>query len=98
MSSSNNLMVVNRPRRFERIGTTQLARPAPASPMVLKMLMQSILQLNQKVDAIAVRRSQPLEVRAEESAPIKARQVEINPPARTIRQKVDRKGLLDIFD
>ena len=91
-------MVVNRPRRFERMSTTQLARPAPASPMVLQMLMQSIVQLNQKVDAIAVRSSQLPEVRAVESAPIEAGQVEVKPPARTTRQEVDRKSLLDIFD
>lgn len=35
------------------------ARPAPSSPAVLQMLVQSIAALNNKVDALALRTSQP---------------------------------------
>ena len=54
MSSENSLMMVGRPSRFGRLATTQLARPSPASPMVLQVLMQSIMDLNQKVDALTL--------------------------------------------
>lgn len=49
------------------------ARPAPAGPAVLQMLVQSIVTLNDKIDALAERASQPparIVVESREIAPM----------------------------
>ena len=96
MKNKNNLMVVSRPSGFEKTTPTLVNRPSPASPMVLQMLMQSIMALNQKVDNLAIRNSQPLEVGSNTTAPIEVQQVEVNPPAS--KQQLDRNRMREIFD
>ena len=107
MSSENSLMMVGRPSRFGRLATTQLARPSPASPMVLQVLMQSIMDLNQKVDALAlssprsvvVRDVQPVpEEVGPQSTALEVRQTRESQPTFQPEVKVNRSRLLDIFD
>ena len=104
MSSNSSLMVVGRPGRFERQPTNTLARPGPTSPMVLQMLMQSILELNHKVDTMVTTRPQPLDVRPVPTGAIEARATQINTVENGRTKdagpavKVDRSRLLDIFD
>lgn len=88
MDRNNSTMVVSRPRQFARPGNAQALMPAPSSPMVLKVLLQSILDLNQRMDALAVRQAQPPVVR----------QVETSPPEKKRRKILDRDKLRDIFD
>ena len=93
MDSSNSLMVVDRPGRFARPGTTSLAPPTSTSPMVLQILMQSIDALNHKVDALATRTPQPMQVR-----PVEVKPAETEPQAGAPEKKLDRAKLRDIFD
>ena len=90
--STNSLMVVGQPGRFER-AATQFVRPMPPSPMVLQRLMQTLSALNNKVDALAKRPAQIVEVR-----PIEAKEVKADSPAQATQKKLDRKRLLDFFD
>lgn len=98
MKNKNSMMVVSRPGRFEKTAPTLEARASPTSPMVLQMLMQSIMTLNQKVDDLAVRKSQPLEMRPNTAAPIEVHQTKVHTLAPTPRQEVDRRHLHKMFD
>lgn len=71
----------------------QTAVRLPPSPMVLQTLMQTLATLNDKVDALATRPPQVVEVR-----PVEIREVEVKPPAKAPQQKVDRKKLTRMFD
>jgi hypothetical protein len=90
--SDKSLMVVGQTNRFER-QATQIARPNPASPLVLQKFMQLLANLNNKVDALAARPPQIVQVK-----PVESKQVEVKPPAAKPEKKVDRKKLRDIFD
>ena len=95
MTSSNAVTVVRRPTRFEGLAGTELARPLPASPIVLQGLQQAIVALNRKMDDLALQTRQPLVVRAEPVRTPEARTVEPEPKPDA---KVNRSVLLDIFD
>jgi len=89
------------------------AQPAPASPAVLQMLAQSIATLNEKIDALAVRTSQPparilVESREVAPAPLAIRPAQL-PLAGSVRQsaadmetrdepRINRRSLWDFFD
>lgn len=105
---ANSLMAVNQPGSFTRGGTMQLARQAPASPMVLQQFMQLLANLNQKVDALAVRTAQvpqvmPTHIMPVKAKPVESTEVEVRPvksssPAGNRQTKVNRSELLDVFD
>ena len=107
MSSQNRLTLVKPSSRFERLTTTQLARPSPTSPMVLQMLMQSIMNLDQKVNALALREPRSVVVRDDQPSPkevgsqsttVTVRPVQEQPPTSQREVKIKRSKLLDIFD
>lgn len=91
--NGNSLMVVGQPNRFTRQPTIQLARPNPASPMVLQRFMQLLADLNHKVDTLATRPPQVVQVK-----PVESRPVEVKPPAKAPEEKVDRKKMRNMFD
>jgi len=105
---TNSLMVVGQPKRFG--GTsTQVARRAPASPMVMQHFTQLLSDLSQKVNAIAVNQEKAITARqtpiAPMARPIESREVEIEPyepppppPQPQRNTQVQRSGLLDMFD
>ena len=104
---TNSLMVVGQPKRFG--GTsTQVARRAPASPMVMQHFTQLLGDLSQKVNAIAVNQEKAIAARQAPivpmARPIESRQVEIEPyeppppPQPQRNTQVNRSGLLDMFD
>ncbi len=105
---TNSFMVVKPPGSFTLQATTQLARRAPASPMVLEQFMQMLADLNQKVDALAVRTAQVPQVMPANIVPVRAKPVEStevelapvksSPPAGERQTKVSRSSLLDMFD
>jgi hypothetical protein len=104
---ANSLMAVKQPGSFTRGGTLQLARQAPASPMLLQQFMQLLANLNQKVDALAVRTAQVPQVMPNQIIPVKAKPiestvVEVRPvessPSHSRQTKVNRSSLLDMFD
>ncbi len=78
-----------------------LPGPQPASPQVLQLLMQSIVQLNQKVDSLALRSQAPLEVQTR-SRPNTITVETVEPPREIEKppktEKLDLGKLLDIFD
>jgi hypothetical protein len=88
----NNLVTVDRSRRFDRPGT-RFVRPVPPSPMVLQTLMQSLNDLQHKVDALAAKPSEIVEVK-----PVESKEVESKPSADTRDKKLNRKSLLNMFD
>ena len=94
--NGNSLIAVGQPNRFAR-QSVQVARPNPASPMVLQQLMQMLADLNHKVDTLAARPPQVVQVRQVESRP-----VEVKPPAKSVakapKEKVDRKEMRTMFD
>jgi len=89
-------MVVGQPNRFAR-QTTQIARQKLASPLVLQKFMQLLADLNHKVDTLAARPPQVVQVKSVESRP-----VEVKPPAKSAakapEEKVDRKKMRNMFD
>ena len=108
---TNSLMVVGQPKRFG--GTsTQVARRAPVSPMVMQHFTQLLGDLSQKVNAIAVNQEKAIAARedmieeAEEAMarPVVSREVEVRrpepspPPQPQRNTQVNRSGLLDMFD
>ena len=110
---TNSLMVVGQPKRFG--GTsTQVARRAPASPMVMQHFTQLLGDLSQKVNAIAVNQERAIAAREDmedmfEEAmarPVVSREVEVRrpepspppPPQPQRNTQVNRSGLLDFFD
>ena len=94
--NGNSLMVVGQPNRFAR-QSVQVARPNPASPMVLQRFMQLLTDLNHKVDTLATRPPQVIQVK-----PVESRPVEVKPPAKSAakapEEKVDRKEMRTMFD
>ena len=94
---TNNLTVIRKPGNFTNPGTMQLARPAPASPVVLQMLMQSMVNLNQKVDALTLRGSQIPATTSRQTKLVESRDVQTESETHR-RTKVNRSSLLDIFD
>ena len=102
--STNSLAV----SRFQSPVSPQAVMPRPTSPLALQRLIQLLEKLDQSVNELAVRHSQPLDTRPIETMPVKAkpvesRQVEVEPvqsesPATERRVKVNRSKLLDIFD
>lgn len=91
--NSNNIVLAGKSSRFNTTAIGQSVVPVPPSPMVLQALMQRLTDLGQKVDALASRPQQVVEVR-----PVEVKQVEVDKPAKATEQKVNRKTLLSIFD
>lgn len=101
---SNSLAV----SRFQSPVSPQAFMPRPASPLVLQRLLQLLEKLDQSMNELAVRHSQPLDTRSVEMMPVKvkpveSKQVEVKTaksksPATERRVKVNRSKLLDIFD
>lgn len=91
--SGNSLVLAGQKSRFSIPAIGQTVVRVPPSPMVLQTLMQTLATLNDKVDALATRPPQVVEVR-----PVEIREVEVKPPAKAPQQKVDRKKLTRMFD
>ncbi|MFC1604014.1 hypothetical protein ACFL5F_03210 [Planctomycetota bacterium] len=101
--SGNSLVLAGQKSRFSTPAIGQTVVRMPPSPMVLQTLMQTLANLNAKVDALATRPVQVVEVRPVEVSPVEVRhvevkQVEVKPKENAPQQKVDRKSLWDIFD
>lgn len=91
--SGNSLALAGQSSRFSTPAIGQTVVRMPPSPMVLQTLMQTLANLNAKVDALATRPPQVIEVRPVEVSPD-----EVKTPAKAPQQKVDRKSLWSIFD
>ena len=91
--SGNSLVLAGQSSRFSPPAIGQTVVRVPPSPMVLEMLMQTLGALNQKVEALAERPAQIVEVRpvrAKEvvtELPAKAPQAKAGPPAKAPRAK-----------
>ena len=96
--SENSLALAGQSSRFSTPAIGQTVVRVPPSPMVLQTLMQTLATLNDKVDDLAKRPPQVVEVRPVEVKPAEAKPVEVKPPAKAPEQKVDRKTLWSIFD
>ena len=104
--NTNSLMVLGQPGRFSRT-STQVARRAPASPMVLQHFTQLLSDLSQKVNAIAVNQERAITARqapiAPMARPIESREVDVKRVKSSSTKKqgstqVNRSKLLDFFD
>ena len=102
---ANSLMVIGQRGRLG--GTsTPLTRQAPASPIVLKHLMQAIANLGQKVDALAVRDTQvpqvmPRHIVSSKTIPVESTEIDYDdspPPTQQRNTRVRRSSLLEFFD
>jgi hypothetical protein len=94
----NSLALAGQSSRFNFPAIGQTVARVPPSPMVLHRLLQDLDNLNAKVDALATRPPQVIEVRPPEVRQVEVQQVEVKPKEKAPRQKVDRKSLWDIFD
>ena len=104
----NSLAPVTQLQRFVRPPAGQLATTPRASPMTVQALLESIARLNEKLDALAVRTQQPIEVQRQKlsrpmAKPVDSREVlpgepETTAPRNRPRVRVNRSSLLDIFD
>ncbi|HEG43338.1 MAG TPA: hypothetical protein ENH94_04730 [Phycisphaerales bacterium] len=90
--NSNSLAIAGQTGRFTS-QAMQIARPSPASPLVLQKFMQLLAELNHKVDTLSTRAPQQVQVRHVES-----RQVDVESPAKVPEKKFDLKKLKNIFD
>ena len=104
--NTNSLMVLGQPGRFSRT-STQVARRAPVSPMVMQHFTQLLSNLNQKVNAIAVNQERAITARQVSitpmAKPIESREVEVKRVKSSLPEsqrdtKVNRSRLLDFFD
>lgn len=91
--SENSLALAGQSRRFNTAAIGHSFRPVPSSPMVLQMLVHTLARLNQKVDDLAARPPQVIEVR-----PVAPQVVESKPPVKAPEKKVDRSKLRRMFD
>ena len=96
-------------QRFVRPSAGPLVVTTPrASPMTLQALCESIARLNEKLDALAVRTQQPIEVTRQEltqpmAKPVDSREVlpvepETPAPRSRPRVRVNRSKALEMFD
>jgi len=104
----NHLAPTTQIQRFVQLPAGPLATTPRASPMTLQALLESIDRLNEKLDALAVRTQQPIEVQRQElsrpmAKPVDSKEVlpvQFESPATRSRThvKVNRSSLLDSFD
>jgi len=104
----NRLAPTTQIQRFVRPPAGSLATTPRASPMTVQALLESIARLNDKIDALAVRTQQPMEVAQQELTQPRAKLVdsrevlpeepESTAPRSRPRVKVNRSAMLEMFD
>ena len=87
-NSNGEAMVVRRVQRFEDLAPVQTAPPRPSDMLILQVLAQQIVELNQRVSALAV--SQPRSLVEDDAESDQLPQVST--------QEIDRTRLRDMFD
>ena len=100
--------IIGQPQQFVRPAMAPLARRRPASPGVVQTLMESLVSLNEKVDALArtTQRShetEPTESLAIQARPVVSEEVQVRLhkselPGENPGAKLNRRRLLEFFD
>ncbi len=100
--------IIGQPQQFVCPAAAPLARRRPASPGVVQTLMESLVSLNEKVDALTqtAQRSQgtaPTESPPIQAKPVISNEVQVEPDqsesaAEQPRDKLDRRRLREFFD